>query len=166
MWPRCFLVRLAELYRYSNKLPENRNANADGLSTAQTISIPFKSKNFAVPHLIELWTSGPNSPGITPADFLLLCPVSYCISWLNTVCIQKKRAFINNDDESQLTISLNYILLLLHWLELIGEYDNAFSAMEAVRDLKPEITVFDGKIPTRTGADVLGQLASLDFVVI
>lgn len=71
------------------------------------------------------------------------------------------------DDEERVRISLKNIIAL-HYPEaiIIGEAEDVGSAMEIIREKKPDVVLLDIKISGGTGFDLLKQLMPVNFKVI
>ena len=79
---------------------------------------------------------------------------------------KRKLSCIIVDDETPSHKNLKFHIAHVDWLELIGEYYNAFTAMDAIRNLKPDIIFLDVTMPVMTGPELLEHLPSEDFVVV
>ena len=79
---------------------------------------------------------------------------------------RKKLTCIIVDDESPAHKNLEFHIGNVDELELIGSFYNAFTAMEAIRDLKPDIIFLDVNMPVMTGPQMLEHLPTADFSVI
>lgn len=79
---------------------------------------------------------------------------------------EKKLTCIIVDDEQPSHKSLEFHIAELGWLQLVGNYYNAFDAMDGIRELKPDIVFLDVTMPLMTGPEMLAQLPSEDFEVV
>lgn len=79
---------------------------------------------------------------------------------------KRKLTCIIVDDETPSHKSMKFHIGNFDWLELIGEYYNAFAAMDGIRELKPDIVFLDVTMPVMTGPEMLEHLPSEDFVVV
>lgn len=79
---------------------------------------------------------------------------------------KRKLSCIIVDDEKPSHKSLKFHIANVDWLELVGEYYNAFNTMDAIRELKPDIIFLDVTMPMMTGPEMLEHLPSEDFIVV
>lgn len=79
---------------------------------------------------------------------------------------KRKLTCIIVDDETPSHKVLKFHIAGVDWLELIGEYYNAFNAMDAIGSLKPDIVFLDVTMPMMTGPEMLEHLSSGNFSVV
>jgi len=79
---------------------------------------------------------------------------------------KQKLTCIIVDDETPSHKNLTFHIAKLDWLQIVGNYYNAFDAMDAIKDLKPDLVFLDVTMPMMTGPEMLEFLPSDDFVVI
>jgi len=67
------------------------------------------------------------------------------------------RLFIADDSEI-LRNHLSNIIADIYGIEIIGEAANASDAIEAIRNLSPEVAIIDIKLPGKSGIHLLQQI--------
>lgn len=64
------------------------------------------------------------------------------------------------DDEPLAQELIERFIGRLHFLNLVGKFDNAIRAMEAIERLKPDIVFLDINMPEMTGIELMGVLST------
>jgi two-component system LytT family response regulator len=69
------------------------------------------------------------------------------------------------DDEPIARAGLRAMLADVDWVEVIGEAGDGQSAVQQIRELRPELVFLDVQMPGLLGTEVLGQLDRKPFVI-
>ena len=73
------------------------------------------------------------------------------------------RTIIVDDEPNARQVIANLLELYCDKVELIGQAENVKTAVELIRELKPDIVLLDIQMPDGTGFDVLKKLGHIEF---
>jgi len=74
------------------------------------------------------------------------------------------KAIIVEDEELARNLLKNFLKDVSD-IELIGEYDNGFTGLKAINDLKPDLVFLDVQMPKLTGFELLELLDELPLII-
>ncbi len=78
--------------------------------------------------------------------------------------MKKYKAIIIEDESLARDLIKNYLVAELD-IELVGDYDNGFSGLKAINEIKPDIVFLDVQMPKLTGIELLELLDEFPKII-